>query len=90
MQIAKSNEERQAILQVEISKYIRRGYRVVSQTVTTAQLVKPKSFSFFWALVWLLLAVLPFFIYLIYYAAKRDSTIYIEVGGDGQIVRRFG
>ena len=83
-------ERRKEILQREISKYVKRGFRVVSQTDTTAQLVKPKVFSCFWAIVWFLLAIVPFVIYLIWYAAKRDDQIYLEVTPTGRITTRKG
>ncbi len=43
-----STLERSAILDKEVAYYIRRGFRVISRTDTTAQLVKPKSFSILW------------------------------------------
>ena len=83
-----SLSQRQAILQGQIGVYVGRGYRVVSQTETTAQLVKPKVFSCFWAIVWFLLAVFPFIVYIILYAAKRDNQIYIQVQPDGRVTYR--
>lgn len=82
-----SIEQRRAILGREIQRYVKRGFRVVSQTDTTAQLVKPKKFSLFWAVVWFLLAVFPFIIYLLWYAAKKDETVYLEVTPTGRIRR---
>ena len=35
---------RRNILDKEIQSYVRKGYRVMSQTDTSAQLVKPKKF----------------------------------------------
>jgi len=80
-----STDDRQTILQQEINKYVRRGFRVVSQTSTTAQLVKPKKFSFLWAALWLLVFGVGIFIYLLYYAAKRDKQVYIEVDPSGRV-----
>ena len=40
-----SLEERSAILDVAVMKYVRIGYEVRSRTQTTVQLVKPKEFS---------------------------------------------
>lgn len=82
----KTLEERQALLQREISSYVSRGFRVVSQTQITAQLVKPKKFSCLVAIICLILAVLPFILYLLYYLAKRDETVYLEVNPQGRIV----
>jgi hypothetical protein len=59
------------------------GYHVVSQTETSAQLVKPRKFSrlgFF-----LLLGVF----YLPFYLAKRDKTVYLYLE-DGEVPRKGG
>jgi hypothetical protein len=77
--------ERSAILDAEVMKYARRGYEVRSRTQTTAQLVKPKKFSFIWALVWFLLFGIGLIVYLLYYWGKRDQTIYLEVDERGKI-----
>jgi hypothetical protein len=78
-------EERSAILDAEVMKYARMGYEVHSRTQTTAQLVKPKKFSFIWALVWFLLFGIGLIVYLLYYWGKRDQTIYLEVDNRGLI-----
>lgn len=78
----------EAILQAEVSRYVQKGYRVTSQTSRTAQLVKPKKFSVIWAIIWFVLAVLPFIVYLIYYAGKRDQQVYLTVDEQGQITRK--
>ena len=69
-------EERSAILDAVVMKYARIGYEVRSRTQTTVQLVKPKKFSFIWALVWFLLFGIGLIIYLLYYwaSASRGST----------------
>lgn len=60
-----SQGERTEILQREINKYVRKGFRVVSQTESTAQLAKPNKFSLLWALLWFLLFGIGLIIYLI-------------------------
>jgi len=75
-------ENRREILQHEINSYVKKGYRVISQTDTTAQLVKPKKFSLFWAIIGILI------IYLLWYLAKRDKQIYIEVTLTGKVITR--
>jgi hypothetical protein len=80
-----SVEEQSAILDEEVRKYVRRGYRVESRTATTAQMLKPKKFSFFWAFVWFLLFGVGVLVYLFYYWSKRDETAYLEVDGTGTI-----
>jgi len=81
-------EQRRAALQREINGYLKRGFRVVSQTETTAQLLKPKTFSLLWALLWFLLAGIGLLVYLIWYWAKRDETVYLEVDDRGRVKRR--
>ena len=80
-----SLEERSAILDVAVMKYVRMGYEVRSRTQTTVQLVKPKKFSFFWALVWFLLFGIGLIVYLLFYWSERDQTIYLEVDEHGTI-----
>jgi len=83
----KSLEERRAILQREINNYVRRGFRVVSQTDTTAQLIKPKRISLFWAIVWTFLIV-GIILYLLWYIVQRDQSVYLEVDEHGRIHKR--
>lgn len=80
-----SAAQRSVILNVEIRRYLDQGYRVQSATETTAQMVKPKKFSLLWALVWFL--VVPFVgvvPYILYYLAKKDRLVYIEIDERGQ------
>lgn len=81
-------EARRAILEREIASYIKKGYRVLSQTDTSAQLLKPKRFSLLLAVLLLILMVLPFVIYLLMYLAARDKTVYISVDSQGKVTRR--
>ena len=82
-----SIEERRTILDREIKRYIKRGFRVINRTDTTAQLVKPKKFSFLWALLWFLLFGIGLIVYLLYYAGKKDEPVYLEVNERGRIKR---
>ena len=77
--------ERKHILDKMVRNYVQDGFRVVSQTNTTAQLLKPKKFGFLIALLSLLLFGIGFIIYLLYYMAKKDKTVYIEVDEFGNI-----
>jgi len=72
-------EQRKELLQKEIHHYIRKGYHVISQTDTTAQLLKPKKFSLFWCIIMLGILYLPF------YWASKDKTVYIEVIETGKV-----
>jgi len=84
-----SIEQRTAILEEQIGQLVRQGYRVISRTQTTAQLVKPKEFSLLWALLWLLVTLCVFglgiLVYLFYYLAQKDKTVYLEVDPYGQV-----
>lgn len=64
-------------LQEHIDWYVAQGYRVVSQTPTSAQIVKPKTFSFVWAFLWFLCLGIGLIVYLLYYAAKKDQSVYL-------------
>jgi len=75
-------------LNKQIEEYVKKGYRVQTQTPSTAQLVKPKSFSLFWAFVWFLLFGFGLVIYLLHYVAKKDKAIYIEVNEEGKVTVR--
>ena len=77
--------ERSRLLEAEVSEYMRSGFFVRHRTATTAQLVKPKQFSFVWALLWFLVFGIGIVVYLIYYAAKRDEGRYVEVDEYGAV-----
>lgn len=83
-----TTDMRRNILDKEIQSYVRKGYRVLSQTDTSAQLVKPKKFSFLLAVLLLILMVLPFIVYLLMYMAAKDKTVYITVDPQGRVTRR--
>ncbi len=72
-------EERKSILEKQISILSQRGYRVTSRTDTTATLVKPKEFSFIWALLWFLVFGIGILIYIFYYMSKKDHVIYLNI-----------
>ena len=74
-------------LQNEINDYVRRGFIVQSQTETSAQLVKPKVFSFVWAFIWFLLLGVGVLVYIFYYMSKNDQTVYLSVE-DGKVKSR--
>jgi hypothetical protein len=80
-----SEAERSRLLDEAIQGYLFRGFFVRLRTQTTAQLVRPKRFSFIWALLWFLLFGIGIIIYLIYYAAKRDEGIYLQVDEYGNV-----
>lgn len=65
-----------------VGYYSQKGFRVTSQTDTTAQLLRPKQFNGCLAVFLFILAVLPFVIYLIYYLTSSDTVLYITVNPD--------
>ncbi len=67
------------ILQNAVGAYLGSGYRVISQTSDTAQLLKPKEFS-------CLFAILFNLFYVFYYLSKKDKTVYIQVDNFGQVI----
>jgi hypothetical protein len=79
--------ERRAKLDQAIARYSSQGYRVTTRSDTTAQLFRPKKFSFFWALLWFLVFGIGLIVYLLYYAAKKDSVIFLEVDETGRVRR---
>jgi len=82
-----SIEERSAILNREIARYTRKGFRVVSQTPTTAQLAKPRKFSCLFATLWFLLLGIGLLVYIFWYLAKKDTIIFIEIDSQGKVYR---
>jgi hypothetical protein len=84
-----SIEQRAALLERHIAQFVARGYRVTSRTEATAQLVRPKEFSFLWALLWLGVTLcvcgLGILLYLLYYLAQKDKIVYLEVDPYGEV-----
>lgn len=78
-----------AILQSVIDYYISDGYRITSQTDITAQMVKPKKFSWL-SIILLLFYVFPFLIYLIFYLVQKEKSIYIKIDPTGSITLTDG
>ena len=76
-----------APLQGHITEYVRKGYVVQSQTETSAQLVKPKVFSFVWSFLWFLLLGVGVLVYIFYYMSKKDQTVYLYME-DGKVKSR--
>ena len=79
-------DQRRAVLEREIASRVRQGYRVLAQTDTTAQLVKPKSFSAGWAIMWFLVFGVGLVVYLLYYAGKKDQQAYLAVDEAGRLL----
>lgn len=81
-------EQRKDILNREVAKLSKKGWHIVSQTDTTAQLLKPKKFSFLWAILWTFFFGVGLLIYLFYHWAKKEETIYLTVDEEGRLKRK--
>lgn len=66
-------------LKAQIQKAISCGYHVMSQTATTAQLVRKKEFSCLFAVLSLFFFGIGFLFYIFYYLAKKDDAIYLDI-----------
>lgn len=72
-------------LQKEIQRYVKQGYQVISQTSTSAQLVKPKKFSCLIASLSFLLVGIGLIFYLFWYASQKDQILYLQVDEGGRV-----
>ena len=52
--------------------------------------MRPKKFSFLWALLWFLLFGIGILVYVAYYLAKSDQTVYLEVDDAGKVRKSWG
>jgi hypothetical protein len=82
-----TGEQREEILQREITHYRRRGFNVISQTQTSVSLLKPKKFSLLVALLTLIFGVgIGLLVYIIYFIGiKKDETVYLNVDEHGKV-----
>jgi hypothetical protein len=62
-----------------ITSYIAQGFTVQNRGEDFAVLFKKKEFSVLWAVVGLILCLLPLLIYLIVYATQKDQLVEIRV-----------
>jgi uncharacterized membrane protein SpoIIM required for sporulation len=69
----------EAQLESTVNSYIAQGFTVQNRTTNTAVMYKAKVFSTLWAIVGLVLCVLPLLIYLIVYAVQTDQMIEITL-----------
>jgi magnesium-transporting ATPase (P-type) len=78
------------ILENAVLQYQAKGWILLSKTSRTAQLSKPKQFSWGWFIFWLIiglfLILLPLIIYLIYYWAKKNELVTLEVDEKGTLI----
>ena len=74
-----------AILERKIAEYINKGFRLQSRSDTTAQLIKPKKFSFLLAALGLLFWGLGLILYLLYFWSRKDQVVFLQVDAQGKI-----
>jgi type VI protein secretion system component VasF len=78
-------ETQRVALQERVRHYVGQQYRVVSQTDTTAQLIKAKRFSLVWFLIWCC-TVVGWLGYLFYHLfLKRERQVYLMVDSQGRV-----
>ena len=66
-------------LEQAVNAYIGNGFVVANRTADSVTMFKKKEFSVLWAVVGLVLCVLPLLIYLIVYASQSDEMVEIRV-----------
>ena len=77
-----TDEEITVILHKRINAYLRRGFRVISETNKSVQLVKPKNFSCLAFVILFCLGIIPG---IIYYLICRDVTVHLDIDKYGKI-----
>ncbi|MCW2994764.1 MAG: hypothetical protein JWQ18_2259, partial [Conexibacter sp.] len=70
-------------LESAITNYVALGFVVSNRTPGSVVMFKRKEFNVVWAIVGLVLCLLPLLIYLIVYAVEKDQMVEIRVGGGG-------
>lgn len=68
-------------LENAVQRYIAQGYAVYRQTKDSTTLFKKNEFKPVWAVVGLLLCLVPLLIYLLIYATSKDQMVIIRIVG---------
>lgn len=68
-------------LDTAISSYVVQGYVLANKTADSATMIKKKEFSVLWAIIGLIICIIPLLIYLIIYATESDRVVEIRVRG---------
>lgn len=66
-------------LEQAISSYVVQGFVLANKTPSSATMIKRKEFSILWAVIGIVLCVLPLLIYLIVYATESDVVVEIRI-----------
>lgn len=87
-----SDESKEELLEEEVVRWVRQGYRVQSRTKNSAQLLKPRQ----WTTIWTVMLVFGLCFYglgallvLMIYSFKKDKLVYIKVEDDGEITEEW-
>jgi len=78
----KTLEERKELLNKEIVEWVNKGFYIVNQTDTTAQLQKDKDFS---CLLFILLTALILLPGILYLLMRKDKHAYVNVDEYGNV-----
>lgn len=81
--IMKTAEERKAILENEINKRLKRGWKISTRTETSCQFERDKSANGCLVVFLLLLFIIPGILYLVLY--KGTKTLFVEVTEEGEV-----
>jgi hypothetical protein len=73
-------------LEMEVTRYIAKGFVLMNRTDKSVTLFKKKEFSILWLVLGLILCVVPLLIYLIIYAGQKDQMVQILVSGAAPVV----
>jgi hypothetical protein len=77
--------ERSDMLDDQLERFARDGWRVVRRSPTTAVITRPKRFSVGTAIFSALFLLIGLVIYLVVFAARRDPISRLIVGEDGRV-----
>ena len=77
--------ERSDILDDQLERFARDGWRVLRRTPTTAVITRPKRLSVGTAIVSALFLLIGLVVYLLVFAARRDPIGRLVVGDDGRV-----
>lgn len=68
-------------METVISSYVIQGFVLANKTQSSATMMKKKEFSVLWAVIGLLICILPLLVYIIVYASQSDKVTEIRVRG---------
>ena len=68
-----------AQLEQMVSSYIAQGFTVANRTPDSVTMLKKKEFNILWAVIGLVVCLLPLLVYLIVYATQQDQMVEIRL-----------